>query len=288
MIKMNFKEPIFILNPSRSGTTILYRLFAAHRDTAYFERYSAKLYKHPNLLRLIPLLLKYQKLRYKTIRPIASEGVIWGKFFSPIENLDESNATEKVKNYYYNAIKIQLKAFNATRFVSKNPRSCMRVRWIDAMFPNAVYIVVKRDKKAIISSMYRKLQLKEKIWRKQFPNTSKTFVGSYAIIREKLGEGISDMEACIGYHDLYQKSLDKDLHVISDKAITVHYEDYVKDPRSTIKKLYEFTNLEWYDELEEFIPKQLKLGNNEKWKSLPEDEKKIMLEYIEKIKKPNK
>ena len=37
-----------------------------------------------------------------------------------------------------------------------------------------------------------------------------------------------------------------------------------------------------YDELEKFIPKQLELGNNEKWKLLPDDEKKIMLEYTEK------
>jgi len=279
---MKFKEPIFILNPSRSGTTVLYRLFASHKDTAYFERYNAKLYKHPSLLRFVPLLLKYQKLRYKTVRPIASEGMIWIRFFSPIEYLDESHATEEVKNYYYNAIKYQLKAFNATRFVSKNPRSCMRIKWINAMFPNAVYIVVKRDKKAIISSMYRKLQLKEKLWRKKFPNTTKNFLGSYAIIKKRLGEDISDLQACIGYHELYQNALNKDLPVISDRTITIQYEDYVKDPRNTIKKLYEFTHLEWYDELEEFIPKQLKLGNDEKWKTLPDDIREQLLEYVEK------
>jgi len=277
---MKFKEPIFILNPSRSGTTILFRLFARHRDTAFFERYSAKLYKHPSLFRFIPLLMKYQKIRYKTIRPIASEGAVWGRFYSPINHLNESHATEEIKNYYYNAIKYQLKAFNATRFVNKNPRSCMRVRFINHMFPNAVYIVVKRDKKAVISSMYKKLQRKEKIWREKFPNTKK-FVGSYAIVRKILGENISDLEACIGYYELYHNTLNEDLPVISDKVISVHYEDYVKDPRNIIKKLYDFTHLKWYDELEEFIPKQLQLHNNEKWKTLPEDIKNELLDYCE-------
>ncbi len=279
---MKFKEPIFILNPSRSGTTILFRLFAHHKDTAFFERYSAKLYKHPSLFRFIPLLMKYQKIRYKTVRPIASEGAdVWNRFYSPIERLDESHVTEEVKNYYYNAIKYQLKAFNATRFVNKNPRSCLRVRWINHMFPNAVYVVVKRDKKAIISSMYKKLQRKEKIWRERNSDTSKPFLGSYAITRKILGDNISDLEACIGYYELYQKTLEKDLPVISNKVITVYYEDYVKDPRSIIKKLYDHTHLDWYDELEEFIPKQLELHNNEKWKTLPKDVKSKLLEYCD-------
>jgi len=281
-ISNRIKEPIFIIGLLRSGTTILEELFTAHKDTAYFENYSSRYYKRPSMFRFIPMLMKYQKFRYKIDRPKRSEGWVWDRFANLLDYLDESHATEEVKNYYYNAIKYQLKAFNATRFVSKNPRNCMRIRWINTMFPNAVYIVVKRDKKAIISSMYRKLQLKEKLWRKKFPNTSKNFLGSYAIIKKRLGEDISDLQACIGYHELYQKTLNEDLPVISDRAITVHYEDYVKDPRNTIKKLYEFTHLEWYDELEEFIPKQLQLHNDEKWKTLPDDIREQLLEYVEK------
>jgi len=278
---MKFKEPIFILNPSRSGTTVLYRLFTSHKDTAYFERYSAKLYKHPSMFRFIPMLMKYQKLRYKTIRPIASEGVIWGRFFSPIEHLDESHATEEVKNYYYNAIKYQLKAFNATRFVSKNPRNCMRIRWINAMFPNALYIMIIRDQKPVISSMYQALKRYKKKWGDKFLKPPSSLRG-YGYIKKILGEDGSDMQTCVDFYELYRNALYKDLPIICDRTITIKYEEFIKDPRNTIKKLYEFTHLEWYDELEKFIPKQLKLGNNEKWKTLPDDEKNILLKYTGK------
>ena len=89
------------------------------------------------------------------------------------------------------------------------------------------------------------------------------------------------MEACIKLYDLYMKSMYQVLHVISDRTITIQYEEFVKDPINTIKKLYEFINLDWYDELNQFIPKQLELGNNEKWKLLPEKEKKVLLDYVE-------
>jgi hypothetical protein len=280
---LKFKQPIFIIGHSRSGTTILYRLFTAHKDTAYPEYYSSKFYKHPWMFRFISLAMKYRKLRYNINRPIPKQGTIWGRFYSAYDYLDESKVTEDIKNYYDKVIKYQLKAFNATRFVSKNPRNYLRIRWIDAMFPNAVYIIISRDKKSVLSSMYQKIQKKKKKWNAEFPGESNELLG-YADIKKIIGTNCSDMEACIAHYELHKKSLEKDLPTITDRTITIEYEELIKEPINTVKKLYEFTNLEWYDELNKVIPKKLQLANNEKWKSLPEDEKKIMLEYTDKNK----
>ena len=284
---MKFKQPIFIIGHSRSGTTILYKLFTSHKDTAYLEHYSSKFYKHSWMFRLIPLLMKYRKLKYNIDRPKSSQGAIWSRFYSGYEYLDESKVTEDIKNYYDKAIKYQLKAFNATRFVSKNPRNHLRIRWINAMFPNAIYIIISRDKKSVLSSMYQKVQKQKKNWDVKFPDKSNELVG-YADIKEMIGMDYSDMEACIEHYDLHKKALEKDLPIIADRTITVEYEEFVKDPRNIMKKLYEFTNLVWYDELNKVIPEKLQLSNNEKWKSLPEYEKKIMLEYTDKNKTPDK
>ena len=274
------KKPIFILGLPRSGTTILEELFTAHKDTAYFENYSAKFYRRPWMFRFIPLLMKYRKLRYNIDRPKRSEGWVWDRYANLLDYLDESKVTEDKKRYYDEAIKYQLKAFNATRFVSKNPRNRMRIRWIDTMFPNAVYILIKREKKSVISSIYQALNRYKRKWGDQFLKPPSSLRG-YGFIKTKLGSEKTDMQTSVEFYDMYSNALEKDLPTIADRTITIEYEEFVKDPRNTIKKLYEFTNLEWYDELEEFIPKQLKLGNNEKWKLLPEDEKKILLEYTE-------
>ena len=70
--------------------------------------------------------------------------------------------------------------------------------------------------------------------------------------------------------------MNDNLKFIKNK-IEIDYEDFVKNPRNELKKLYKFVGLDWYKELENEIPEILELKNNEKWKQLPEDEQ-LMLE----------
>ena len=279
---MQIIKPIFIIGNNRSGTNILYKLFTEHKDTAYFENYSSRYYKRPNMFKFIPLLKKFQKFRYGIDRPKRSEGWVWDRYYTLIEYLEEKHVTEEIQNYYFNAIKYQLKAFNATRFVSSNPRSSMRIKWLNKMFPDAYYIIITRDKKSVISSMYQVITKKRKKWGDKFLEYPSTLRG-YGHVKKMLDENCSDMQTCIDFYELYEKSLNKDLSLISEKTIHVKYEDFIKDSTNTIKKLYQFTDLEWYDELEKLIPEHVDLHRNERWKLLPETEKNFLLEYIEKI-----
>ena len=279
---MQIIKPIFIIGNNRSGTNILYKLFTEHKDTAYFENYSSRYYKRPNMFKFIPLLKKFQKFRYGIDRPKRSEGWVWDRYYTLIEYLEEKHVTNEIQNYYFNAIKYQLKAFNATRFVSSNPRSSMRIKWLNKMFPDAYYIIIARDKKSVISSMYQVITKKRKKWGDKFLEYPSTLRG-YGHVKKMLDENCSDMQTCIDFYELYEKSLNKDLSLISEKTIHVKYEDFIKDSTNTIKKLYQFTNLEWYDELEKLIPEHVDLHRNERWKLLPETEKNFLLEYIEKI-----
>ena len=278
---MEIIKPIFIIGNNRSGTNILYKLFTEHKDTAYFENYSSRYYKRPNMFKFIPLLKKFQKFRYGIERPKRSEGWVWDRYYTLIQYLEEKHATEEIQNYYFNAIKYQLKAFNANRFVSSNPRSSMRIKWLNKMFPDAYYIIITRDKKSVISSMYQVITKKRKKWGDKFLEYPSTLRG-YGYVKKQLNENCSDMQTCIDFYELYQKSLNQDLPLISEKTIHVKYEDFIKDSRNTIKKLYQFTKLNWYDGLEKLIPEQLDLSRNDRWKLLPEVEKNFLLEYIEK------
>lgn len=278
---MEIIKPIFIIGNNRSGTNILYKLFTEHKDTAYFENYSSRYYKRPNMFKFIPLLKKFQKFRYGIERPKRSEGWVWDRYYTLIQYLEEKHATEEIQNYYFNAIKYQLKAFNANRFVSSNPRSSMRIKWLNKMFPDAYYIIITRDKKSVISSMYQVITKKRKKWGDKFLEYPSTLRG-YGYVKKQLNENCSDMQTCIDFYELYQKSLNQDLPLISEKTIHVKYEDFIKDSRNTIKKLYQFSKLNWYDGLEKLIPEQLDLSRNDRWKLLPEVEKNFLLEYIEK------
>jgi len=278
---MEIIKPIFIIGNNRSGTNILYKLFTEHKDTAYFENYSSRYYKRPNMFKFIPLLKKFQKFRYGIERPKRSEGWVWDRYYTLIQYLEEKHVTEEIQNYYFDAIKYQLKAFNASRFVSSNPRSSMRIKWLNKMFPDAYYIIITRDKKSVISSMYQVITKKRKKWGDKFLEYPSTLRG-YGYVKKQLNENCSDMQTCIDFYELYQKSLNQDLPLISEKTMHVKYEDFIKDSRNTIKKLYQFTKLNWYDGLEKLIPEQLDLSRNDRWKLLPEIEKNFLLEYMEK------
>lgn len=272
---MEINKPIFIIGVARSGTTILSKLFTQHKDTAYFENYSSRYYRKPWMFRFIPMLMKYQKFRYGIDRPEPSEGWVFDRFYRHLDYLDEKQVTNEIKKYYTNAIKYQLKAFNAKRFVNKNPRSCLRIRWLNEMFPDAFYIAIWREPKSIISSMYEQL----KKWENNSTEFNKVHSerdSGYGHIIEKLGKDKSQIETCFNYYNCLKNGLDKDLEIVSDRLIKLDYEDFVKEPKESLKKLYNFVELKWYPELERKIPNKLKQDNNEKWKKLPIEEREIL------------
>jgi hypothetical protein len=262
-------KPVFIIGIQRSGTTILDNLFTRHKDTAFFEGFCNRYYMTPWKFRLIPLQVR----RYKS-RPPSTEGRVWRRYFKEIDYVDESHATEEIKNYYYSAIRAELKAFNAKRFVNKNPTHCLRLRWLDAMFPDAQYILIWRDPRAVVHSIYKKMQ---SYWDMQAKTEYEHGYKGYVTIKEVFGKDVTRLESCINFYAYNKKMLLQDLHVVSDRLAQVQYEQFIERPREELKRLYEFADLKWYEELEREVPETLQLENNEKWRSLPESER-ILIE----------
>jgi len=280
MKNLTITKPITIIGVPRSGTTILYKLFTEHKDTAYFENYSSRFFQHPKMFRFIPILMKYQKWRYNITRPKRSEGYVWDRFYTQLEYLDEKNATDEIKEYYYKAIKYQLKAFNAKRFVSKNPQNCLRIKWINELFPDAYYIIIWRNPKSVISSMYQIYQKKKPRWSDDkvlnMSRKNPNYFRGWYYRKKKLGADLSEIEACIKWYKLMTNTLKKDLSLIKNKMFEINYSEFIKNPSEIIKNLYEFSELNWYNQLEKVIPDKLEADNDEKWKKLPTEQKLIL------------
>jgi hypothetical protein len=261
-------RPIFIIGIQRSGTTVLDNLFTRHRDTAFFEGFCNRYYMTPWKFWMIPLQVK----RYRT-RPPSTEGRVWRRYFTEIEYVDESRLTQDMKNYYYSAIKAELRAFNAKRFVNKNPSHCLRLRWLDSMFPDAMYILIRRDPRAVVNSIYQKML---SYWEMQAKTEYEHGYKGYVTIKEVFGKDVSRLEACINFYNYSRKTLERDLTVVKDRLAEVSYEDFVKRPREELTRLYEFAGLSWYGGLESSVPEELNLENNGKWQALPGNERKIL------------
>lgn len=265
---MKIDRPIFILAPARSGTTIFYNLFTRHKETAFPEHFADKYWNSPWKFKIIPLMVKQQIWRYKK-RPLPHEGRFWRKYHPYSKYLMEADVIPQEKNYIYSIITAQLRAFNARRFVDRVHDFMLQIRFLNELFPDAFYIILKRDPRAVVSSQYKMMT---DIW-------SKNGVGggnNYGRVIEKFVNGGSLLETCINYYNHYVKTMEKDLILIEDRTRIIHYEDFVKNPRYELQKLYEFTDLPWYDELKNDIPEILELTTLDKWRSLPDHEKEIL------------
>jgi len=262
---LKIQKPIFILAPARSGTTIFYNLFTRHKNTAFPEHFADKYWQTPWKFRFIPLMLKQQVFRYKK-KPIPHEGKFWHQYHEQSTYLTESDVSKKEQDYIYSVIRTQLKAFKADRFVGRIHDFCIRIRFMNALFPDAFYIILRRDPKAVVSSQYR-LLIED--WEKG---------DNYGRVIEKFENNSSKLETCVNYYLHFINTMEKELNVVKNNTTEIRYEDLVKDPRKELKRLYEFTELFWYDELEKEIPKVLEQKNDEKWLRLPPNVKKILME----------
>jgi len=262
---MEIKKPIFLLAPARSGTTIFYNLFTKHKETAFPEHYIDKYWNSSLMINLVPMLVKIQQFRYKQ-RSLPHEGIFWRKYHDFNQVLTEKDVKENEVKMFYKIIKTQLKAFNAKRFVSRSHDFCLRIKFLNKIFPDAYYVILQREPKAVVCSQYT---LMKKDWD---PIAGKN---TYGKVIEKFNTNASKLETCISYYKFYINTMNDSLESIN-KKYKLHYETFVKNPRQELKKLFNFVELDWYNEIEKSIPEVLELTNNEKWKKLPDSEKSIL------------
>ena len=117
------QRPIFILGAPRSGTSMIFRLLSAHPELGSLGR----------------------------------EGHdMWRKFHHPRRNGWNSDVLgrgqvvagerEFIRRYLY-------MHFDQDRFVEKTPENCLRIAYLQELYPDAVFVFVKRDPREVMSSM---------------------------------------------------------------------------------------------------------------------------------------
>ena len=264
---MHIEKPIFIMASPRSGTTILYNLFTRHRDTAFPEHFADKYYLQPWKFKILPLMVKQQMRRYK-IRPLPHEGLFLSKFFQFGKPLTENNVSKEIRSYIYSLIKAELKAFNAKRFVCKQVDFSMRIRFLNALFPDAYYIVIWREPRAVIGSLFTQMSGE---WKAKNHEQR-----GWLQITDDFDKNEPLIESCIKFYERYSNSLKNEIEVIKDHVIEIDYENFVCSPKNELKRLYDYTELYWYDALDKEIPDQLDLNANKKWLNLPAEVKTVL------------
>jgi hypothetical protein len=116
-------RPIFVLGCPRSGTSVL-----------------------------LQALLRSQELR-----SVQSEGhILWDEFHHPRDRgwssdaLGAEDVTEREREYVYRAISWWTRG---RRFVDKTPENCLRVPYLDTLFPDATFVFLRRRASDNVNSL---------------------------------------------------------------------------------------------------------------------------------------
>jgi hypothetical protein len=198
------------------------------------------------------------------LRSVQSEGhVLWDEFHHPRDRGWDSDAlgaedvTQREQEYVYRAIRMVVRD---KRFVDKTPESCLRIPYLDALFPDATFVFLRRRAAANVSSLMEAWHARPRFVKYRLPERL-TGLGQLS------GDRWS-FTLVPGWRDLLDAPLEKICarqYVASNEAVLesraytddarwvdVFYEELVARPTDEIRRLYTALDLPYTDEAEAF------------------------------------
>ncbi len=254
-------RPIFIVGPPRSGTSLLYSCLGTHPDVGYFNRANRKYLNYPRLAYFLTRLKLYGD------RPRESHS-IWERFYRGKDDvMTAEHADPRMKAWYDEFITRVLKVRGTTRLAAKIPSFSMRIPWLEALFPDALFVVAHRDWRATIGSTV--IKRAQAAW--------------FGVMPPGWRDHVDDPPA-LGAAWMFRKSHERiqaEEEKRPNRFLRVWYEDLCKDPVPVMERTAAFCGLSWTPEAVAALPNYIRPASD-KWKrtGVPSPE---MIQEIRKI-----
>lgn len=224
---MQVKDPVIILGPGKSGTTLINHILSLHPNCFWVSSY---LNRFPTY-HFLGILNNFQRLHFLEIyfrnkkrfpKPAESFN-FWNYYISNFHKNPEIYEQDELRN----AVKAvnQIRKYQlGNRFIFKITGPS-RLKFIDETFKNPYIIWIDRDPKAIIASFFKnKWRYKNRL--EEFQNTPRI-----KLIQEYLD---------------YYLWIDKEKESLKAfKFRKVQYETLVNEPETFFKEICQFTGLEY-------------------------------------------
>lgn len=156
---LEIDRPIFIVGCQRSGTTIFYRLLSSHPNLAWFSNFTDRFPGFPLLAmfsNLFPLRqTKFILMPMRVMIPKPREGVrIFGMCISVTKrSLSTNDVIPEDATRLINQITAHLRHHGRPRFLNKNITNAQRIGYLNAIFPEAIFLHMIRDPRANAASL---------------------------------------------------------------------------------------------------------------------------------------
>lgn len=241
----SIEHPIFIVGSGRSGTTIFYRLMAGHPSLVWFSSYVQVFPRRPWLARLntlyqVPTLGR--RFRNKRWFPKPVEGHMLWDTFHPMENsagsppLTEKQVDQADAQGMRHFITDLLRFSGCAHFVNKNTRNTRRIRYLQTIFPDALFIHVIRDGRAVTNSL-----LNIDWW-----PTLPLWWAEEKTPTELQSEGMAPVLVAARHWKLgVERVLHDKEHIPPEQYMELRYEKLMQDPITEVKRALRFCDLPW-------------------------------------------
>jgi omega-hydroxy-beta-dihydromenaquinone-9 sulfotransferase len=143
---INIDRPVFIVGMPRSGSTALHDVLSRHPEFATTTNVTRKFPANFAMLKIIAPF-------YREHKP-GEAGSMWDKFVAGDDDvLRAVDVTKESRSFYTKAVANVLRLYDKPRFLSKCPRNGLRMEFLAAIFPDAQFIHLIRDGRAVCQSV---------------------------------------------------------------------------------------------------------------------------------------
>ena len=241
------RKPVFIVGCPRSGTTTLYRRLAKHPDLAWISNVTKKA---PSSIPLTRLLLMVRKEQHPT-----EAKRIWRRYATADHDArGREDATPKTAAYLHKVVRNHLKMFGKPRFPNKCPRNSVRMPFLNAVFPDAYFVHIIRDGRAVANSILRaRINHGGAYWACEPP-------GWQGLLEKPL------LEACgLQWKMIVEHALETAKSIPPERYMEVRYEEMCDRPEEVFRAVSEKVELEWDDAVLRELVSDIK-SRNFKWR----------------------
>lgn len=254
-------QALFVLGCPRSGTSIVFKTLAAHPDvcttTNLTRRFGAR----------FPLVRLAERLGARH-RPVEA-GPLWKAIWPPgTRERMADEVTGEQREALQRLVTGHREHFGRPLFVGKRPGLTLRLRWLAAALPEARFLHVVRDGRAVANSVLRECKAANRHW---------SYVG------RELWPDLGALDFASYSGALWSRialTADRAAAELDGRVHTLRYEDFVRRPREALRQVAAFAGLSWTDAHDALLP-ELR-DRNDKWRrELDETEQRLVLSHAE-------
>lgn len=276
-LKKEIIKPIFVIGMPRSGTTVISEAISVHEDLGWFSNYLDKLPFLPEVSLLsrladtqkIGIYLRGKKKQnsrlsasIRRLLPYCSEAYsIWERYCGNkflTEYLLDQFASEKEKCALKSLIGKILYFQGKKRFLAKLTGP-PRINYINSIFPDAFFVQVIRDPRAVISSLFKVSFWKQgggfqrPWWQNGLPPDS---------IEQWVQSGKSPVVlAAVQWNNIIEVAWHENKVIDRRRYIELRYEDFVRNPYKALDAVFGELDLPSSQNVQRYIHSIAKVKN---------------------------